>query len=266
MNHKSSLVGVSTLLMCILALTFVSPAAAVDKHPMPPRHILIVLTSHSMIPDSGKTTGFWFDELATPYYLFKDAGYEVSLYSINGGRPPIDPRSEQEKTAAVERFLKDNEAMAQLAHTRPISDAKAEMYDAIFLCGGHGALWDFVGTSALTTLLQQFVDDNKIIAAIDHAPVALYGLKRKDGAKFIKERNVTGFTKAEEEELGLFGILPTYPDLMLQSGHAHVIRAKPFKPQAVRDGNLITGQNPASSAKLARLVLDAMGDLNRKPF
>lgn len=250
--------GLLFLLMVLLGLLLPALSFADDKPVAHPR-ILMLVTSQDQLPDTGKKTGVWFEELTTPYYVLKDAGYDVDIFSMNGGIPPVDPRSEVHPPKSVERFREDKAAMEQFNNTKPIDDIRPEQYAALFLPGGHGVMWDMVGEGRVTSLIRQFTNADKPIAAVCHAPAELLDLKQKDNTTpFVKGRRMTGFTRAEEKKAGLENVVPVFVDKSLADAGAKVITAAPFTPNAVRDGKLITGQNPASAEKAAKLLIAAL--------
>ena len=222
--------------------------------------ILIVLTSHDKLGDSGHRTGFWLEELAAPYYVFKDAGAEVTLASPEGGQPPLDPKSDDPdaQTDATRRFKADSAANAELAATKKLDSLSARDFDAVFYPGGHGPLWDLVDNEASIRLIEDFWAGNKPVSAVCHAPIALVNAKDENGEFIVKGREVTGFTNTEEEAVGLTKIVPLLvEDTMLARGGKYS-KAGDWQPHTRQDGNLITGQNPASSAAVAELVLAAL--------
>lgn len=219
--------------------------------------ILIVLTSHAQLGDTGHTTGFWLEELAAPYYVFKDAGAELTLASPCGGQPPLDPKSDDPsaQTEATRRFKADSAANAELAATAKLDALSAEDFDAVFYPGGHGPLWDLVDNQASIRLIEEFWAGNKVVSAVCHAPIALVNAKDKNGQYIVKGREVTGFSNSEEEAVGLTEIVPhLVEDTMIARG-AKYSKAVDWQPYARQDGNLITGQNPNSSEAVAKLVL-----------
>jgi putative intracellular protease/amidase len=222
--------------------------------------ILIVLTSHDRLGDTGQRTGFWLEELAAPYYVFKDAGAEVTLASPQGGQPPLDPKSDDPdaQTEATRRFKADSAANAELAATKKLDTLSAGDFDAIFYPGGHGPLWDLVDNEASIRLIEEFWASGKPVSAVCHAPIALVNAKDENGEFIVKGREVTGFTNAEEEAVGLTGIVPMLvEDTMLARG-GRFSKADDWQAHTRQDGNLITGQNPASSAAVAERVLAAL--------
>ncbi len=223
--------------------------------------ILIVTTSHDAIGDTGKKTGLWLEELTTPYYAFRDAGAAVTLASIKGGPVPVDPASTQgDLPQSAKRFLADPEAKRASAATTPIGDVDMSRYDAIFLPGGHGTMWDLPESKDLAERLQQAYEAGKVVAAVCHGPAGLVGAKRADGSPLVAGKRVSAFTNEEEEAVGLTKAVPFLLETRLAQLGAHIERGPRFQPFAIRDGKLITGQNPASSREVAELVLGALRD------
>jgi putative intracellular protease/amidase len=220
-------------------------------------NILMVLTSHDQLGVTGKKTGFWLEEFAAPYYVFKDAGATVTLVSPLGGQPPVDPKSDEPdaQTDATRRFKADAEAQRLLAHTGKLAEAKAADYDALFYPGGHGPLWDLAQDPHSLQLIQQMLQADKTVAAVCHAPGVLWRAKGADGASLVKGKRVTGFTNSEEAAAGLTQVVPfLVQDMLAQSGGVYS-KAADWQPYVVTDGALITGQNPASSAPAAQALL-----------
>jgi putative intracellular protease/amidase len=219
--------------------------------------ILMVLTSHEQLGDSGHKTGFWAEEFAAPYYAFKDAGAEVVLASPKGGQPPIDPNSEQAdaQTNATVRLFEDEAAMNQLANTLKLSEVTADKFDAIFYPGGHGPLWDLSQDPLSIGLIQQFWEQEKPVAAVCHAPAVLVNAKTPAGEPIVKGRKVSGFTNSEEAAVGLTKVVPFLLEDKLKELGGLYEKVDDWKPYAVVDGNLITGQNPASSEAVAEALL-----------
>ncbi|MGI0154271.1 type 1 glutamine amidotransferase domain-containing protein [Pseudidiomarina sp. WS423] len=222
--------------------------------------ILMVLTSHEQLGDSGHKTGFWAEEFAAPYYAFKDAGAEVVLASPNGGQPPIDPNSQQAaaQTNETVRLFEDEAALEQLANTLQLSQVTADGFDAIFYPGGHGPLWDLSEDPLSIGLIQQFWEQDKPVAAVCHAPAVLVHAKTPAGKPLVAGRKVSAFTNSEEAAVGLTDVVPFLLEDKLQELGAHYQKVDDWKPLAVVDGNLITGQNPASSAAVARALLQRL--------
>ena len=220
-------------------------------------NILMVLTSHSQLGDTGKKTGFWLEEFAAPYYVFKDAGAKVTLVSPKGGQPPLDPKSDEPdaQTEATKRFKSDTEAQQALASTAKLSGVDAADYDAVFYPGGHGPLWDLAQDTDSLTLIQDMLKADKTVAAVCHAPGVLWRAKGENGASVVKGKKVTGFTNSEEEAAGLTNIVPFLVQDKLTDNGGEYSKAGDWQPYVVTDGALITGQNPASSEPAARAVL-----------
>jgi putative intracellular protease/amidase len=219
--------------------------------------ILIVLTSHSELGDTGKKTGFWVEEFAAPYYELADAGVEITLASPKGGQPPIDPASEltAAQTKFTHRFDKDVALKQKLAHTLKLSDVKASDYDAVFYPGGHGPLWDLVKDTNSITLLEAFQQQGKPIALVCHAPCALLKVKLPNGDALIKGKNVTGFSDTEEAAVKLTKVVPFLLEDELKKTGALYSKGPDWGVYVQTDGLLISGQNPASSAEAAKVLL-----------
>jgi putative intracellular protease/amidase len=219
--------------------------------------ILMVLTSHDRLGDTGKKTGFWLEEFAAPYYVFKDAGAQITLASPNGGQPPLDPKSDaaDAQTDASRRFKQDAQAQAALAATEKLAALKADDYDAIFYPGGHGPLWDLAEDSASAALIEAAYAAGKPVAAVCHAPGVLKNVKAKDGTSLVNGKQVTGFTNTEEAAVGLTDIVPFLVEDALKQNGGLYSKGPDWQSYTRVDGNLITGQNPASSEEAARLVL-----------
>jgi putative intracellular protease/amidase len=225
------------------------------------KKVLVVLTSHDQLGDTGRKTGFWLEELAAPYYTFKDAGVELTLASPKGGQPPLDPKSDDPaaQTDATRRFKDDALANEQLANTAKLSEVSAVDYDAIFYPGGHGPLWDLVSDQSSIGLIEDFWSAEKPVASVCHAPIVLVNARDSSGELIVKDREVTGFTNSEEDAVGLTEIVPMLvEDTMTRLG-AKYSKAGDWEVYTRQDGNLITGQNPASSEQVAKLVLKTIG-------
>jgi putative intracellular protease/amidase len=220
------------------------------------KKILFVLTSHEDLGDTGKKTGFWTEELAAPYYALADQGAEITLASPKGGQPPIDPKSEDPdaQTDATRRMAEDKELLGKLSNTTILSDIKMEDYDAVFYPGGHGPLWDLAEDATSQKLIVDFYKAEKPVAFVCHAPGVLKNVK-VDGEYLVKGKNVTGFTNTEEEAVQLTDIVPFLVEDMLKENGGNYSKLGDWSPYAVVDGRLITGQNPASSEKVAEELL-----------
>ncbi len=226
-----------------------------------PARILMILTSHDVLGSTGQKTGFWLEELASPYYVFKDAGAQVTLASPKGGQPPIDPKSNTPdwQTDATRRFEGDPEAKAALAKTKRIVELDAGDYDAIFFPGGHGPMWDYPGNQPLANLIEAFDEELKPIAAVCHGPAALVAAKRSDGLPLVNGRKVTGFTNGEEAAVELTEVVPFLLEEKLKELGGNYVKGPDFESFVIADGHIVTGQNPASSAAAAEKVLEALG-------
>lgn len=225
-------------------------------------NILMVLTSHDRLGDTGRKTGFWLEEFAAPYYVFKDAGANVTLASPQGGQPPLDPASDDPDTMtpAIDRFRQDQAAQDALANTIKLSEVSAEDYDAVFYPGGHGPLWDLANDPNSIAIIEALYAAGKPIAAVCHAPAVLRNAKAPDGAPLVRDKAVAGFTNTEEAAVGLKDVVPFLVEDALKAGGGRYSKVEDWQPYAVCDGNLITGQNPASSAAAAEAVLQLLKD------
>ncbi|WP_277971517.1 type 1 glutamine amidotransferase domain-containing protein [Sphingomonas echinoides] len=222
--------------------------------------ILIVLTSHDKLGDTGAKTGFWLEELAAPYYVLKQAGAELTLASPKGGQPPLDPKSADEsaKTDDTRRFEADAEAKAQLAATVRLDSVKIEDFDAVFYPGGHGPLWDLAEDATSRALIEGAIAADKPVALVCHAPGVLRHVQAADGTPLVAGKKVTGFTNTEEAAVGLTDVVPFLVEDMLTQNGGHYSKTEDWGVHVVRDGLLITGQNPASSAAAAEALVDAL--------
>jgi putative intracellular protease/amidase len=220
--------------------------------------ILMVLTSHDQLGDTGRKTGFWLEELAAPFYAFRDAGAEVVLASPKGGQPPLDPKSDEPsfQTDLTRRFQVDTSAKAQLGATLRLEDVKPADFDAVFYPGGHGPLWDLAEDKTSIKLLQDFIAGGKPIALVCHAPGALRHVTTPDGKPLVEGRKVAGFTNSEEESMGLTDVVPFLVEDELKGKGGLYSKGPDFESYVVSDGLLITGQNPKSSAPAAKLLID----------
>ncbi len=219
--------------------------------------ILMVLTSHDQLGDTGKKTGFWLEEFAAPYYVFKDAGADITLTSPKGGQPPVDPGSDTEdtQTGATKRFKSDEAAQKELAHTEVLSSIDAAGFDAVFFSGGHGPLWDLAEDVDSTRLIEMFAHSERPVGAVCHAPAVFKHPKGVDGKPLVSGKSVTGFTNSEEEGVGLTDVVPFLVEDMLKANGASYEKGDDWVSFVVTDGKLITGQNPASSVETARKLL-----------
>ncbi|MDR3516541.1 MAG: type 1 glutamine amidotransferase domain-containing protein [Azospirillaceae bacterium] len=219
--------------------------------------ILMVLTSHDQLGNTGRKTGFWLEELAAPYYTFKDAGAEIVLASPRGGQPPLDPKSSEpdSQTDFTRRFTADQAATAQLAATVRLDSVAQQDFDAVFYPGGHGPLWDLAEDQSSITLIETTLAASKPVALVCHAPGALRHVKAPDGKPLVAGRKVTGFSNAEEAAVGLTEVVPFLVEDMLKENGARYAKAGDWQPYVLGDGLLITGQNPASSGPAAEALL-----------
>ena len=215
--------------------------------------VLMVLTSDDQLGNTGRKTGFWLEELAAPYYVFKDAGIEITLASPKGGRPPLDPKSNEPnfRTDLTLRFEKDAAAEAQLDNTVRLDSVRQEDFDTVFYPGGHGPMWDLAEDATSIKLIEQMVESGRPIALVCHAPGVMRHATKADGTPVVAGRRVTGFTDSEEEAMGLTKVVPFLVEDELIAKGAEFSKAGDFESYVVTDGHLITGQNPASSGPAA---------------
>jgi putative intracellular protease/amidase len=223
--------------------------------------ILIVLTSHDQLGDTGRTTGFWLEELAAPYYAFADAGAQVVLASPKGGPPPLGPKSNEPdfQTDLTRRFEADPAATAQLANTVRLDSVRQQDFDAVFYPGGHGPLWDLANDHHSIALIESFIAANKPVALVCHAPGVLRDVKAADGSPLVAGKKVTGFTNSEEAGVGLTDVVPFLVEDMLKAAGGQYSKGPDWGAYVVSDGLLITGQNPASSAATAAELVKHLG-------
>lgn len=223
--------------------------------------ILMVLTSHAELGNSGEKTGFWVEEFAAPYYVFLDAGAEITLASPAGGQPPIDPKSELAdfQTEATRRFDQDKAAQSRLASTIKLSEVDASAYDAVFYPGGHGPLWDLTDNPESIALIEQFLASGKPVSAVCHATAALLHVRDSAGEAVVKGRSVTGFSNSEEEAVGLTDVVPFLLEDELKKQGGLYQKTDDWNALAIVDGLLITGQNPASSEGVAQKLIASLG-------
>jgi putative intracellular protease/amidase len=222
--------------------------------------ILIVLTSHDQLGNTGKKTGFWLEELAAPYFVFQDAGAALTLASPKGGQPPLDPASSTPDalTEATTRFNADPAALAALASTHKLAEMNIGDFDAVFYPGGHGPLWDLAADPASIALIEAALAAGKPVAAVCHAPGVLRDVRTPAGEPIVSGKSVTGFTNSEEAAVGLTDVVPFLVEDMLKAKGGHYSKTDDWAVHVVRDGLLITGQNPASSAAAATQLLECL--------
>ena len=222
--------------------------------------ILFVLTSHDQLGNTGEKTGFWIEEFAAPYYYLVDKGVDVILASPKGGQPPIDPTSDkpENQTEATIRFKADAELQEKLSKTQVLAEVSSDDYDAVFYPGGHGPLWDLAESADSAKLIESFYQSNKPVSFVCHAPAALKNVKNTDGEPLVKGKNVTGFTNTEEALVQLTDVVPFLVEDMLKENGGIYSKKGDFEEYAIEDGLLITGQNPASSEKVAELLLNKL--------
>jgi len=223
-------------------------------------NLLMVLTSHDKLGNTDRKTGFWLEEFAAPYYVFKDAGAQIVLASPLGGQPPLDPKSDEPdaQTAATKRFRADVEATQALSATLKLSDIRAKDFDAIFYPGGHGPLWDLSDDPDSIRLIENFFSSGKPVAAVCHAPAVFHRVHLGNGSSLVKGKHVTGFSNTEEAASHLTKVVPFLVEDALREAGAIYTKAADWHPHVVVDGNLITGQNPASSELAAQKLLDLL--------
>jgi putative intracellular protease/amidase len=233
------------------------------------KRILFIVTSNSRMGDTGRPTGVWAEELAAPYYAFIDAGADVELASPRGGPVPFDPGSVKpagQNDAVVERLLADPAAQRKVAATRKASEINATDFDAVFLPGGHGTMWDLPDDSGVTHAVETAFAAGKVVASVCHGAAGLVSARRPDGKPLVEGRQVNSFTDAEERAAGLIDVVPFKLESRLRELGGRFDGAPNWQPHVVRDGQLITGQNPKSSLLVADRVLDALGLTKDKPL
>ena len=228
--------------------------------------VLIVLTSHSELGNTGKKTGFWIEEFAAPYYTMADAGTELTIASPKGGQPPIDPKSEapEAQTPATKRFYSDSELKEKLSKTIRLSDVNQDDYDAVFYPGGHGPLWDLANDAASIALIEDFYKNQKPVAFVCHSPGALIKVKDSNGEPLVKGKEVTGFSNTEEEGVKLTDVVPFLLEDEIKKLGGKYSKGADWGSFTQQDGLLITGQNPASSEAVAELLLKTMKEKKEK--
>ena len=222
--------------------------------------ILMVLTSHDQLGNTGHKTGFWLEEFASPYYVFRDANADITLASPEGGQPPLDPKSDEAdfQTDATRRFKEDADAQAALANTSKLADVSPENFDAVFYPGGHGPLWDLAEDNNSIALIESMYASGKPVAAVCHAPAVLKNAKASDGSPLVNGKSVTGFSNSEEDAVQLTEVVPFLLEDELKGKGGNYSKGDDWHPYTITDGNLITGQNPASSELAAKAVLEML--------
>lgn len=227
--------------------------------------VLIVLTSHAELGNTGKKTGFWVEEFAAPYYVLSDAGAELTIASPKGGQPPIDPKSEapDAQTESTKRFSRDQDLQTKLADTLKLADVNAADYDAVFYPGGHGPLWDLANDEKSIALIEAFYNAQKPVALVCHAPAALVKVKASNGQPLVKGKQVTGFSNTEEEAVQLTDVVPFLLEDELKNLGGLYSKGEDWGSYVLKDGLLITGQNPGSSEEAARVLLTKLQNIEK---
>jgi putative intracellular protease/amidase len=225
--------------------------------------VLMVLTSHSELGNTGQKTGFWIEEFASPYYVFSDAGAEITIASPKGGQPPVDPKSESTdaQTPATRRFDNDKELKDKLAHSVKLNTVGQHDFDAVFYPGGHGPLWDLANDETSIALIENFLNHNKPVSFVCHAPGALIKVKVQNGDPLVKGKNVTGFSDTEEAAVKLTDVVPFLLEDELKKLGGNYSKGPDWGSYVLKDGLLITGQNPASSEDAAKLLLKTINEM-----
>ena len=224
--------------------------------------ILMVLTSHDQLGNTGRKTGFWLEELAAPYFVFREAGVDVTLASPKGGQPPLDPKSNEPgfQTEETRRFEQDSQATKALANTVKLSEVGQADFDSVFFPGGHGPLWDLTNDRNALSLIEDMLAAEKPVALVCHAPGILKNAKAPNGQPIVKGRSVTGFTNSEEAAVHLVDVVPYLVEDALKAQGANFLVATDWAVHVIQDGRLVTGQNPASSRLTARALLDVLNN------
>lgn len=230
-------------------------------------NILMVLTSHDQLGETGAKTGFWLEEFAAPYYVLKEAGHTITLASPKGGQPPLDPKSDAPdfQTEATKRFKVDPETQATLASTEMLDSIDPGRFDAVFYPGGHGPLWDLADSAKSRSIIEETIRAGKPVALVCHAPAVLKDVVAEDGSPLVRGKRITGFTNSEEAAVHLTDVVPFLLQDRLTELGGIFSQAGDFQPYVVRDGLLITGQNPASSEPAAKALLEALQE-TRQPI
>jgi putative intracellular protease/amidase len=225
------------------------------------KKVLVVLPSHDQLGNTGQKTGFWLEEFTDPYYKFIDSGYEVTIASPRGGKPPVDPKSTQKEnqSESTQRFEKDKFAQAKLENTLVLSQVSASDYDTLFLPGGHGPMWDLSSDENMKKIVEDFYSDKKIVSAVCHGPAGLLQATDRNGNSILKGKKITGFTDNEESAVGLTKAVPFSLENRMKELGGKFEKGQDFKPFVISDGQLITGQNPKSALPTAEKVIEILG-------
>lgn len=225
------------------------------------KKVLIVLPSHDQLGNTGQKTGFWLEEFTDPYYKFIDSGYEVTIASPRGGKPPVDPKSTQKEnqSESTQRFERDKSAQVKLENTLVLSQVSANDYDTLFLPGGHGPMWDLSSDENMKKIVEDFYSDKKIVSAVCHGPAGLLQATDRNGNSILKGKKITGFTNNEESAVGLTKTVPFSLENRMKELGGKFEKGQDFKPFIVSDGQLITGQNPKSALPAAEKVVEILG-------
>lgn len=225
------------------------------------KKVLVVLPSHDQLGNTGQKTGFWLEEFTDPYYKFIDSGYEVTIASPRGGKPPVDPKSIQREnqSESTQRFERDKSAQAKLENTLVLSQISANDYDTLFLPGGHGPMWDLSSDENMKKIVEDFYSDKKLVSAVCHGPAGLLQATDRNGNSILKGKRITGFTNNEESAVGLTKTVPFSLENRMKELGGKFEKGQDFKPFIVSDGQLITGQNPKSALPAAEKVVEILG-------
>lgn len=225
------------------------------------KKVLVVLPSHDQLGNTGQKTGFWLEEFTDPYYKFIDSGYEVTIASPRGGKPPVDPKSTQKEnqSESTQRFERDKSAQAKLENTLVLSQVSANDYDTLFLPGGHGPMWDLSSDENMKKIVEDFYSDKKIVSAVCHGPAGLLQATDRNGNSILKGKKITGFTNNEESAVGLTKAVPFSLENRMKELGGKFEKGQDFKPFVISDGQLITGQNPKSALPAAEKVIEILG-------
>lgn len=225
------------------------------------KKVLVVLPSHDQLGNTGQKTGFWLEEFTDPYYKFIDSGYEVTIASPRGGKPPVDPKSTQKEnqSESTQRFERDKSAQVKLENTLVLSQVSANDYDTLFLPGGHGPMWDLSSDENMKKIVEDFYSDKKIVSAVCHGPAGLLQATDRNGNSILKGKKITGFTNNEESAVGLTKTVPFSLENRMKELGGKFEKGQDFKPFVISDGQLITGQNPKSALPAAEKVIEILG-------